>query len=218
MCDKKRCDERCALNLKCGHRCRGICGEKCPPCIECDARKPQDQQLQCAISLMSSLELLQGNGTIYKLECGHVFDTESLDEYMFREPDGDQKIAYKQCPSCKQPIFISNRYANVIKQAIHRVEELKKHILRIKEQRSIQRREIMEIVNAREGTSAGHWFMCPNGHFYVIGECGGAMQTSICPDCREKVGGSSHTLLNTNRPADNNTNPAWPTVLDRPQL
>ena len=27
------------------------------------------------------------------------------------------------------------------------------------------------------GLGQGHWFTCPNGHPYFIGECGGAMQT-----------------------------------------
>ncbi len=39
------------------------------------------------------------------------------------------------------------------------------------------------------GLSKGHWNKCPNGHFYVIGECGGAMQVSRCPDCRAVIGG-----------------------------
>jgi hypothetical protein len=35
---------------------------------------------------------------------------------------------------------------------------------------------------------------CPNGHIYMIGECGGAMQASSCPDCGAKIGGGSHQL------------------------
>jgi hypothetical protein len=45
----------------------------------------------------------------------------------------------------------------------------------------------------------GHWFKCPNGHVYCITECGGAMQQSKCPECGESIGGSNHTLLETNR-------------------
>ena len=49
------------------------------------------------------------------------------------------------------------------------------------------------------GTSASdHWFQCPNGHPYFIGECSRAMQESRCPECHLPVGGSSHTLLQTN--------------------
>ena len=48
----------------------------------------------------------------------------------------------------------------------------------------------------------GHWYTCPNGHIFSIGECGGAMQASRCNECGEAIGGGSHTLLNTNRRAD----------------
>ncbi|KAK4872846.1 hypothetical protein RN001_014875 [Aquatica leii] len=51
------------------------------------------------------------------------------------------------------------------------------------------------------GMSKGHWFKCPNGHIYAIGECGGAMQTGRCADCGEAIGGTSHTLVPTNRHA-----------------
>lgn len=66
------------------------------------------------------------------------------------------------------------------------------------------------------GLSAGHWFKCPNGHYYCIGECGGAMQISKCIECGAKVGGQSHTLLADNRLAremDGAQAPAWPTML-----
>ena len=36
--------------------------------------------------------------------------------------------------------------------------------------------------------SPGHWFKCKNGHVYCIGECGGAMEESKCPECKEKIG------------------------------
>ncbi|KFM67868.1 NFX1-type zinc finger-containing protein 1, partial [Stegodyphus mimosarum] len=49
------------------------------------------------------------------------------------------------------------------------------------------------------GLSRGHWYQCPNGHVYCITECGGAMQESRCNECGERIGGSSHTLLSSNR-------------------
>jgi hypothetical protein len=48
----------------------------------------------------------------------------------------------------------------------------------------------------------GHWYRCPNGHPYTIGECGGAMQVSQCPECGEAVGGTSHRLLQNNSELD----------------
>jgi hypothetical protein len=32
----------------------------------------------------------------------------------------------------------------------------------------------MQAIIKAIGLSAGHWNKCPNGHLYVIGECGGA--------------------------------------------
>ena len=57
-----------------------------------------------------------------------------------------------------------------------------------------------EVVN--KGRDKGYWFLCPNGHRYLIGECGGAMERSRCPDCGESVGGGSHQLTAGNRRAD----------------
>lgn len=41
-------------------------------------------------------------------------------------------------------------------------------------------------------------YTCPNGHPYIITECGGAMQVSQCPDCGAQIGGSSHILIDGN--------------------
>ncbi|KAM4622796.1 NFX1-type zinc finger-containing protein 1 isoform 2-T2 [Discoglossus pictus] len=62
------------------------------------------------------------------------------------------------------------------------------------------------------GLSAGHWFKCPNNHVYVITECGGAMERSKCPDCKEVIGGESHNLVSTNQLApemDGARHAAW---------
>ncbi|KAG1963351.1 NFX1-type zinc finger-containing protein 1 [Pimephales promelas] len=48
------------------------------------------------------------------------------------------------------------------------------------------------------GLNKGHWYKCPNGHVYAIGECGGAMEQSKCPECNADIGGTNHTLLQGN--------------------
>ena len=71
--------------------------------------------------------------------------------------------------------------------------------------------ERMEIVEAI-GLPKGHWYKCPNGHVYCIGECGGAEQVGRCPDCKEKIGGRHHALLEGNVHApemDGSEHPAW---------
>ena len=48
----------------------------------------------------------------------------------------------------------------------------------------------------------GHLYYCPEGHPYVIGECGGAMESSRCPECGATIGGGGHQLAQGNRGAD----------------
>ncbi|NXU02820.1 ZNFX1 protein, partial [Buphagus erythrorhynchus] len=75
----------------------------------------------------------------------------------------------------------------------------------------ISEAERVQIVRAI-GCPRGHWFKCKNGHIYVIGECGGAMQRSTCPECHEVIGGMNHTLESSNSLApemDGATHAAW---------
>ncbi|PKC55190.1 hypothetical protein RhiirA1_371208 [Rhizophagus irregularis] len=67
--------------------------------------------------------------------------------------------------------------------------------------RTLSIEEKLEIHRAMksEFNSSGHWYECPNGHPYTIGECGGAMQLSRCPDCHEQIGGGGHQLTSGNR-------------------
>ena len=46
------------------------------------------------------------------------------------------------------------------------------------------------------------WYKCPNGHAYTIGECGLPMEESICPECKEKIGGRDHVPLKSNKMVD----------------
>ena len=71
--------------------------------------------------------------------------------------------------------------------------------------------ERIEIVKAI-GLTKGHWFKCPNGHYYCIGECGGAMHEAKCPDCGATIGGRQHTLRSDNqlaREMDGAQHAAW---------
>ncbi|NXA07938.1 ZNFX1 protein, partial [Sapayoa aenigma] len=75
----------------------------------------------------------------------------------------------------------------------------------------ISEAERVQIVKAI-GCPRGHWFKCKNGHIYVIGECGGAMEMSKCPECHEVIGGTNHTLDSTNTLAsemDGANHAAW---------
>ena len=76
----------------------------------------------------------------------------------------------------------------------------------------ITKEERSQIVRAL-GMSPGHWYKCPNGHYYVITECGGAVQVGRCNECNAQIGGTRHRLLYTNRHAgemDGSRHAAWP--------
>ena len=71
-----------------------------------------------------------------------------------------------------------------------------------------ERTEIVQAV----GLSKGHWFKCRNGHFYCIGECGGATEETKCPECDARIGGAHHTLRSDNQLApemDGAQHAAW---------
>jgi hypothetical protein len=66
----------------------------------------------------------------------------------------------------------------------------------------VEREQIVEALkNGEDKITQGHWFKCPNGHIYAIGECGGAMQEAKCNECGAPIGGGNHRLLSGNRHA-----------------
>ena len=71
--------------------------------------------------------------------------------------------------------------------------------------------ERIQIVKAI-GLSHGHWYKCPQGHIYAIGECGGANQGGMCPECKAPIGGVNHALAQGNQHApemDGSSYAAW---------
>ena len=71
-----------------------------------------------------------------------------------------------------------------------------------------EKRQIVKAMNLQKG----HWFACPQGHVYAIGECGGAMERGRCPECDAVIGGERHTLVEGNtlaREMDGARYPAW---------
>mmetsp|Transcript_33938 Transcript_33938/g.71265 ORF Transcript_33938/g.71265 Transcript_33938/m.71265 type:complete len:99 (+) Transcript_33938:463-759(+) len=70
----------------------------------------------------------------------------------------------------------------------------------------VEKRMVFEAMgfpgNNRTNGMGNHWYQCPKGHIYVIGDCGGAMTTSQCPECGATIGGQSHVLLSDNTVAE----------------
>ena len=220
-CNRAYCLEACKKKLRCGHYCVGVCGEACPPFCRVAGCGPSVDVMDDTFS-PSSLSDTESDQRFLQLECGHMFEVSALDQAMETDlkartqEDGARAVRLPRCPSCAQVIYNSTRYGTIINDVINtleqikdiehrRVEEQLEKLFRESEHMQAEARkkwmeEQKKILAAVEG-SASHWFVCSNGHPYVIGECGGAMETSKCPDCNEQVGGGSHHLVNTSRPA-----------------
>ena len=70
----------------------------------------------------------------------------------------------------------------------------------LKEFRIISKFDAQKILKSL-GTT---WYKCPNGHYYVIGECGQPMQNSRCPECGSQIGGMGHIPERGNILVNNN--------------
>ena len=76
----------------------------------------------------------------------------------------------------------------------------------------ISKEEKAMIIKAMGDIKPGGWYKCPKGHYYAIGDCGGANQVSKCPECGAGIGGTNHRLLEGNQHAgemDNSRHSAW---------
>ena len=107
------------------------------------------------------------------------------------------------------------RLAEALLQRIAAIPEHLQHVLadeiasttRLVRNRRVTREEKLQVLRALgfgldRGAFGGHYYCCPNGHVYVITECGGAMQRGICNECGAPIGGANHRVDPTNRVAD----------------
>ena len=124
MCDRPPCNEPCKKKLrKCGHRCIGLCGEKCPTkCRICDREEV------CEIFFGNEEDK---NARFIQLEeCGHVIEVTACDAWMEQEDDDKPaEVQFKSCPKCKTQIRKSLRYGNIVKQTLQDYENIKRQQL-----------------------------------------------------------------------------------------
>lgn len=107
---------------------------------------------------------------------------------------------------------VANRYGSVNISIRKEFKEIVSEAYKISSRIGISLEE-KEMVLEAMGLSRGHWYKCPNGHVYAIGDCGGATHESECPECKSKIGGGQHRLRDDNAVAtemDGATTPAWP--------
>ena len=117
QCDRPRCDKRCNLQLECGHKCVGLCGEPCiSVCPECDKD-----------AFLKQLKLSDYPvGTFIQLPCGHIFPIRRMDDYVDSHPRS--KVTPLQCPECSSPLNCSYRYGNSMKTSLLHVDAVRRKI------------------------------------------------------------------------------------------
>jgi hypothetical protein len=76
----------------------------------------------------------------------------------------------------------------------HEIDEIEKMLRESTFYSLVTNEEMENVVNAmaREFRGTGHWYRCRNGHPFTVGECGGPMVESVCPQCGEPIGGRHH--------------------------
>lgn len=182
--------------------------------IENAFHTPLNPQYRREISLQSWVLLLQ----LCKASCAlQVVGTHTNREALLSELAClrakfrvDQSFFIGEESGCSQPAFLTE------------LQELTEPILKRAEpiiqlaRSDVPSPEFLRSIRAAMTGTPGHLYVCPKGHFYFIGECGGAMQESKCPDCGAKVGGKQHTSAAGNAFAgsyiDGNANVPWPGV------
>ena len=122
-CDRPPCNEPCDKELHCGHRCPGLCGERCMSvCPQCEPvkfvkrfypkpKKGHIPKKQC----------------FFELRCGHIITVRNLDQYMKSQ---EKSIRPKQCPKCHYSINVESRYGNIVKKALGDLECVKDQMRR----------------------------------------------------------------------------------------
>ncbi|XP_014212352.1 NFX1-type zinc finger-containing protein 1-like [Copidosoma floridanum] len=133
-----------------------------------------------------------------------VYNIFSESQWLASENKKEYEILIKRLSNVDK--FTDNIETEIISNSKKLNEKNKQYAL-------IERSQVITAV----GLKQGHWFKCPNGHYYAIGECGGAMERSKCIECRASIGGVQHRLDPNNTLAneiDGAVHPAWPTALN----
>ena len=120
-CDRERCDQPCPESLSCGHPCLGLCGEPCLSiCRVCDKTEWEDK-----VPLLFGEEEEPEARFIQMSDCQHIFEVSGMDRWMDGKEEDENVIQWKCCPRCKQPIIKKPRYANIAKQIMTDMNEVK---------------------------------------------------------------------------------------------
>ena len=135
-CDRLPCNERCSQLLDCGHQCPSVCGEICPPkefCQECCSSELRETVVDCiGFDPYGSVDVT--DDPILVLPCKHIYTVQTLDgafeinsvyirdadtgNFIGCIPNGSMASQRPQCPQCRSPVSLIQRYNRVVKRSV----------------------------------------------------------------------------------------------------
>ncbi|XP_028303349.1 NFX1-type zinc finger-containing protein 1 isoform X2 [Gouania willdenowi] len=117
-CDRPPCNQPCDKQLECGHKCIGLCGDKCPnKCRVCDHEEVTE--------IFFGTECDPDALFIQLQDCGHIVEYTGMDTYMGLE---EEALKLKECPKCRTPLRKNLRYGSYINKCLAEIEMVKEKI------------------------------------------------------------------------------------------
>ncbi|KIP05604.1 hypothetical protein PHLGIDRAFT_147296 [Phlebiopsis gigantea 11061_1 CR5-6] len=98
----------------------------------------------------------------------------------------------------EEEIWLSTNFAGTVRKFIDEWEKIGRSVRGDSFFEPLSLQEMEGIVKSLNFSHTGHFYKCPNGHTFVISDCGGANQRSFCPECGSPIGGSNHVLTEGN--------------------
>ncbi|KAI9460071.1 hypothetical protein HD554DRAFT_2028943 [Boletus coccyginus] len=96
--------------------------------------------------------------------------------------------------SAKEMDWLETNFSSVARDIVDEWEKIERSIRTNTFYEPVSPEERISIVKGFNFAQAGHFYNCPNGHLFVITECGSAMERSRCTECGAVVGGSNQRL------------------------
>ncbi|KAK6337594.1 hypothetical protein TWF730_002989 [Orbilia blumenaviensis] len=156
--------------------------EKCLELVEtCKERKNQLIEVQARIAFAKFLTMHTKHRDEIQTDKEKLSDSKvaGIKAYAIEDLEGCLEIC-NVVPSCK----------NLIPEIKETIRSIKGGTF----YSAVTNKEMREIYDAmtREFGGTGHWYVCPNGHQFTVGECGQPMRVGVCNECGAQIGGQSH--------------------------
>ncbi|ESO94720.1 hypothetical protein LOTGIDRAFT_232244 [Lottia gigantea] len=154
--------------------------EKLKPFIEKNMKKEKDLK-ELALTILSSE---QGSSPLFSVRCTSLVETKNI-EYLLCH----WLLALKSTPE--------NTILQPLVNLVFNTTTMRDSFLPTMPEEDRENLNLLHsVLKQKESTAVV--YRCPNGHPYVIGDCGRPYTKSKCNECAQDIGGQSHNALARN--------------------